>query len=120
MPIKRLKNHAESYRYATSGIFHTLRSQSNIWIQLPIGALVLLMGWYLEVEPWEWVALVITIAMVLVAELLNTSVEAMMNVVQKEYSLDVKVAKDVAAGAVLISAVASVAVGVLIFGTRIF
>ncbi|MBU1110894.1 diacylglycerol kinase family protein [Patescibacteria group bacterium] len=119
MPFYHLKEHAKSYKYATDGIFHTLRTQSNIYVQLPVGVIVLVAAWYFQVEIWEWVVLILTISAVLVAELFNTAVEAMMNVIQGHYDLNVKVAKDVAAGGVLVMALASVVVGLLIFGPRI-
>ncbi|OQX51071.1 hypothetical protein B5M47_02130 [candidate division CPR3 bacterium 4484_211] len=120
MPLKHLKDHAKSYKYATDGIIHTLRTQSNIWVQIPVGIVVLLAAWFFEVEMWEWVVLILTISLVLAAELFNTAVEAMMNVVKREFDMEVKIAKDVAAGAVLVAAAASVVVGLIIFGSRIF
>ena len=120
MPVRYLKNHAKSYKYATEGIMHTLRSQSNIWLQIPMAVVVLAAAWFFGLMVWEWIALVLVIAFVLTAELFNTAIEAMMNVVHKDFDIDVKIAKDIAAGAVLVSAIASVVVGFLIFGPRIF
>lgn len=120
MPVGYLKNHAKSYKYASEGIMHTLRTQSNIWVQIPIAVMVLAAAWYFRVAGWEWIVLVLAIAFVLTAELFNTAIEAMMNVVHKDFDIDVKIAKDIAAGAVLVSAIASVVVGFLVFGPRIF
>lgn len=120
MPIRKIKKHARSYKYATQGILHTLRTQSNIWIQIPCGVAILLAAWYFKVERWEWFVLVLTIGQVISAELFNTSIEVMMNLIHRKYDLDVKIAKDVAAGAVLVSVLAAVVIGILIFAPRLF
>lgn len=120
MMLHRLRDHLNSYKYAVSGIFHVLKGQSNIWVMAPVGVLVLIVAWYLQVEPWEWAVLILTIGLVLAVELFNTAIEAMLNVVERKYNVDVKVTKDVAAGAVLIVCLAAVVVGVIVFGKRVF
>lgn len=117
---RQLKNHFHSYKYATDGIIHTLKTQSNIWVQIPIALLVIFLAWYFHVSVTEWLVLVISICLVLVAELFNTAVEYIMNVVKQEHDLDVKTAKDIAAGAVFVTALSSVIVGLIVFYPKIF
>ena len=109
-----------SFHFALNGLFATLRTQSNIWVQTPIGVLVVLAGLYFNISRAEWLILVLTIAGVLTAELINTSIEVTLNYLAKEHHLDVKAAKDIAAGAVLVSCIASVVIGLLIFLPYIF
>ncbi|MBM4401679.1 MAG: diacylglycerol kinase family protein [Candidatus Cloacimonetes bacterium] len=112
---KFVSRHLYSFHFAVNGLFTTLRTQSNIWVQIPIAILAILAGFYFAITPTEWLILILTIAAVLSAELLNTAFEITLNYLTKEYHLDVKAAKDIAAGAVLIASLASVVVGLIIF-----
>lgn len=85
-----------------------------------MGILVLVLAWCFEVDKWEWGVLILTVGLVLTAELFNTAIEAMMNAIQNKYDVDVKAAKDIAAGAVLVTVITSVVVGLMVFGPRIF
>lgn len=107
--------HFSSYRFAVKGISHTLKSQSNIWVMMPAATLVLLLAWYFQVKTNEWLILILIITIVLSLELINTSIESVLNFLYKEHHEDIRVAKDVAAGAVLIAAVASAVIGLMIF-----
>lgn len=113
--MRFFKRRLNSFRFALNGLFATLRTQSNIWVQIPIGLAVLLAAFYFKVTRTEWLILVLTIAGVLTAELINTSTEVTLNYLSKEHHLDVKAAKDIAAGAVLIASIASVIIGLIIF-----
>lgn len=84
-------------------------------IHLSAAAVVLLLGYYLKVRDWEWVALILTIILVLTAEMLNTALEVVVNFYSPRYHPLARVAKDVAAGAVLLTAVGAVIIGLLIF-----
>lgn len=109
-----------SFHFALNGLYTTLRTQSNIWVQIPIGILVVLASLYFNISQTEWLILVLTIAGVLTAELINTSIEVTLNYLAKEHNLNVKAAKDIAAGAVLVTCIASVIIGLLIFLPYIF
>lgn len=74
------------------------------------------LGCYLQVQPWEWAVLAIAISMVLSAEIFNTAIEVTVNLTTKQYHPLARIAKDVAAGAVLITALGAAAVGYFIFG----
>ena len=77
--------------------------------------IVTILGFYLHVSITEWLVLIFTFNMVLVAEMLNTSIESMVDLITKDYHVEAKRAKDVAAGMVLTSATFAVIVGAIIF-----
>jgi diacylglycerol kinase (ATP) len=111
---------AAAFRYAFTGIWVLISTQRNAQIHLAIGALVVLAGLVFGIAQYEWLALVVTITLVLAAEAINTAIEAVVDLASPEYHALAKIAKDVGAGAVLICAIGSVAVGVIIFLPRIW
>lgn len=104
-----------SFGYALAGIWHMLRTQRNAQIHCLAAACAIGLGAALRIARWEWLALVLTIALVLAAEGVNTAVEAAVDLVTTAHHPLAKVAKDVAAGTVLICALAAVAVGCIVF-----
>ncbi|NJM07712.1 diacylglycerol kinase family protein [Candidatus Gracilibacteria bacterium] len=104
-----------AFRYAFGGLGYLLRTQRNAQIHCLIGLCALALGAFLGLARWEWLALVLTIALVLAAEGVNTAIEAAVDVATEAYHPLARVAKDVAAGAVLICAIAAVIVGCIIF-----
>jgi diacylglycerol kinase (ATP) len=107
---------AASLSYALGGWLYMLRRQKNTRIQAVASLLVLLAALLLRVEALGLALLILTIAIVWMAEFLNAAVEAAINLSTAEYHPMAKVAKDTAAAAVLLGAVASVLVGVLVLG----
>ncbi len=105
----------KSFRYALQGIGFTLRSQHNAWLHLLAATLVCLSGWLLGVSAADWRWLIVLIALVWFAELMNTAFEFLCDVVAPEYHPAVKRAKDIAAGAVLICALCAALIGALVF-----
>ncbi|GFN22510.1 MAG: diacylglycerol kinase family protein [Thermoanaerobacteraceae bacterium] len=105
----------KKFRAAFTGLLFALRTQSNMAIHLSAAAGALALAYYLKVRDWEWVALVLTITLVLAAEMFNTALEAAVNLYSPQYHPLARVAKDVAAGAVLVTALGAVIVGMLIF-----
>jgi diacylglycerol kinase len=106
----------ESFRFAFAGLGHTLRTQRNARIHVSIAVVIVILGAAVGVEPIEWAVIALTVGFVFVSELFNTVVEAAIDLVTEEYHPLAKQAKDVAAGAVLTSAITAVAVGVLVLG----
>ncbi|HEY4694847.1 MAG TPA: diacylglycerol kinase family protein [Candidatus Nanoarchaeia archaeon] len=101
---------------AISGFFHALTTQANFQLQVVIGVLVILSAWVLNFTRFEWLILIITIGLVLTAELLNTVIEVVIDLAVKEELLpEAKIAKDVAAAAVLLISIFSLAVGLILF-----
>jgi diacylglycerol kinase (ATP) len=105
----------ESFNFAFQGIIHVLRTQRNLRIHFGVAVLVLIAALLSDVSRMELVALLLAIAFVLIAEMLNTAVEAAIDVATTSFDPMAKLAKDIAAGAVLIAATVAVAVGYLVF-----
>ena len=104
----------QSFRYGIRGIALMLKSQHNAWIHATASVLVLIVGALFGLSPGEWCWLVIAIMAVWTAEALNTALEFLADVASPEFHPLVEKAKDVAAGAVLISATGSVAIALFI------
>ncbi|UCC87220.1 MAG: diacylglycerol kinase family protein [Anaerolineales bacterium] len=109
-------NFLTSFRYAFSGIWHVLRTQRTARIHLSVALVVVILGLGLRLSHIEWAIIALTIALVLVAEAFNTVAETAVDLATAEYHPLAKIAKDVAAGAVLLMAIAAVIVGLLILG----
>lgn len=108
-----------SFRHAVDGIVLMLRSQHNAWLHAVASATVLLSGALCRLSARGFCWLVIAIMSVWTAEALNTALEFLADVASPEFHPLAKKAKDVAAGAVLISAAGSVVIALLIFGPHI-
>jgi len=109
-----------SFRHAFEGLLCFVRSQRNARIQLAIGLLAVVLAAVLRLSPVEWAVLALTIGLVLVSEMFNSVAEAAVDAVTQEFHPLAKTAKDVAAGAVVFSAILSVVVGLLLFGPRLW
>jgi diacylglycerol kinase (ATP) len=112
----------DSFNYALEGIIHVLRTQRNLRLHFIAAILVFAAAIALGVARLQLIALVLAIAFVLVAEMLNTAIEGVIDVSTTSFDPNAKLAKDIAAGAVLIASVAALGVGYLVFedaaGTR--
>lgn len=101
--------------YAYEGLIYVMRFHRSFRIQLAVGALVIAGAWYLRVHIQDWLVLIIAMVFVLVTELVNTAIETTLDYFAKEHHVDVKNAKDVAAGAVLVASLGSALLGILVF-----
>jgi undecaprenol kinase len=108
-----------SFGHAFAGFSHGLRTQANLRIHIAAAVCVIIAGLLFQISTVEWAILVVTIMIVMSAELFNTAIEAAVDRVGNEPHPLSKVAKDTAAGAVLIGAIGAVIVGLLIFGPRL-
>lgn len=106
----------KSLHHAIRGVVRLFSSESNALIHLLFVVLVPLMAVLLGVSLVEWCILILCIGLVLSAEVINTAIEKLSDRVSPEFSPLIKDAKDLAAGAVLILAIASAVIGLLIFG----
>jgi len=113
--VRNLRKFVSGFGHAGNGIRYAIRTQMNIRVHLGITVAVLLLGLYLRLSRLEMMILVLTIMIVLAAEMFNTAIETVVDLISPEYHPLAKIAKDVAAGAVLVCAVGAVAVGILIF-----
>jgi diacylglycerol kinase (ATP) len=105
----------DSFNYAFEGIIHVLRTQRNLRIHFVIAIVVIGAAAALGVGRIELIALLLAIAFVLVAEMVNSAIEGAIDVSTTSFDPNAKLAKDVAAGAVLIASVTALAVGYLVF-----
>jgi len=105
----------KSFGYALAGIGYTVKTQMNFKIHLTAILAVLLTGWYVQLNPAEWLWIILAIGLVLVAELLNTAIEVLVDLVSPEFNTQAGKVKDIAAGAVLVAAIISVCIGAIIF-----
>jgi diacylglycerol kinase (ATP) len=109
----------DSFNYAFEGVIHVLRTQRNMRIHFGAAVLVLVLALAFGVPRIELIALLISITFVLIAEMLNTAIEGAIDVATTSFDPMAKLAKDVAAGAVLIAAVNAIAVGYLVFSGKV-
>lgn len=109
-------NRIESFRYAFAGIWYTLKTQRNAQIHVAIAGVIIMLGLALKLTLTEWAIIALTTGFVWATEMLNTVAEAAMDYATADFDPQVKIVKDVAAGAVLIAAITAVAVGLLILG----
>jgi undecaprenol kinase len=110
----------KSFAYAGQGIAHGFRTQRNMRVEAAIAAIIIIAGIFLKITAVEWAVIFVCIGMVLSAELVNTVTELAVDLLTQRYHPMAKLAKDAGAGAVLITALASVAVGIAIFGPRLW
>lgn len=113
---RRAASRLASFGHAFAGWRHVLRTQRNAWIHALASLAVFAVALWLRVGRIEWAILLLTIALVWMAEFVNTAVEAIVDLLSPDIHPVAKIAKDVAAAAVLIAALASVVVGLLVLG----
>jgi diacylglycerol kinase (ATP) len=112
---RRSQSLLESFNFAFEGIIHVLRTQRNLRLHFGIAIVVIVAAVAFDVQRMELIVLLISITFVLIAEMLNSAIEAAVDVASTTFDPLAKLAKDVAAGAVLIAAINAVAVGYLVF-----
>lgn len=109
----------KSLGYAISGIIQCIQKERNIKIHLVFMFLVIICGFLFQLSITEWLVCILLFGLVISLELVNTAIEAVVDLCTQEYHPLAKIAKDTAAGAVLISAIASVVIGLIIFAPKI-
>jgi len=109
----------ESFNFAFDGIIHVLRTQRNMRIHFLVATLVLVAALASGVEKLELIVLMLAIAFVLIAEMVKTAIEAAIDVATTSFDPMAKLAKDIAAGAVLIATAVAVAIGYLVFSGQV-
>jgi diacylglycerol kinase (ATP) len=119
MNVRRAPTVFDSFNNAAEGIIHVLRTQRNMRIHFAVAFVVLVAALIINVTKLELIALLISITFVLIAEMLNTGVEAAIDIATTSFDPMAKLAKDIAAGAVLIASVNALAVGYLVFAGKV-
>lgn len=114
-----IKNRLKSFAYAYNGIKHTILTQHNFLVHIALATIAVLLGFLLKISIAEWTSIVIVIGMVMAAEIFNSSIEELVNLISPERNVKAGIIKDLAAGAVLILAIAAFITGTIIFLPKI-
>lgn len=109
------KLHVLSFKYAFDGIISALREEPNLKFHLLAGFLVLVLSYFLNISRQDWIVIILLIGFVIAVELTNTSIEAVVDHFTQINHPGAKLAKDISAGAVLVSALTATIIGIIIF-----
>ncbi len=108
-----------SFGYATEGLKLAVKVDQNVRFHIIVGALVFITSIFLKASKLELLFVVFAIFFVVITEMINTAIEEMTNLILKEHSQEAKIAKDVAAGAVLLAATFAIIVGITVLVPRL-
>jgi len=114
-----MKKFLNSFVFAARGIKLVFASETNMKVHVGISVLVLLMGFLFHISTFEWLICILCIGLVFSTEMFNTAIETIVDLVSPQRNHLAGKAKDIAAGAVLVTAIISVAVGIIIFLPKI-
>jgi undecaprenol kinase len=112
-------NFWRSFVFAGQGVWHAVRHQRNMRVHLVAAVAAVVAGLILKISAVAWACVLLAIGLVLTAEMLNTVVESLVDLYTDEYHPLAKIAKDTAAGAVLVSCLAALGVGLAVFLPRL-
>jgi diacylglycerol kinase (ATP) len=110
-----IQRHTISFKYAFEGLFWAFRTQPNFRIHFTLSALAILAGLFFGITRTEMLIIIFTILLGLMGEMINTSLEAMTDLISTEWHKEAKIAKDVGAGMMLLAAIGAVIIAVYIF-----
>ncbi len=116
MPGGRHPGFLESFGYALQGIGAILRRERNVKVMLAVGALAVVAGFVLRIDALSWVFVILMIGLVLAGEMMNTAIEAVVDLASPDIHPLAKLAKDVAAGAMLVLSIAVAIGGLIVYG----
>lgn len=114
------KNRKASFVFAIDGIIEVLKEETNLKIHFFATFIVLFLSFWLKISKFEWLVVVFTIGLVISLEMINSVVERISDFIHPKYNDKIKKIKDISAGAVLITALTALIIGIIIFSTRIF
>ena len=109
-----------SFKYAFDGFVYALRTQNNLRIHHLCALIVIFLAWMLDVSKLDWIILIFSIAIVLFAELMNTAIEYICDIIEPNYNINVKRAKDIAASSVFVTVCSAVVIGMITFYPYLF
>lgn len=115
-----INSRIKSFKYALRGIWFVIKSQHNAWIHTLFAIAAIILGIILKINSYEWMIIIFSIAIVFAFESVNSAIEYLTDLLSPEYNSKAGKAKDIAAGAVLLSAMAALAAGLIIFLPKIF
>lgn len=110
-----LQARLQSFVYAFAGIKNFMRYEAQALMHLVAAVAAVVAGFWLEISTIEWIAVIFAIGLVIVAEMLNTAIEKLTDMVSPEIHPKAKVVKDLAAGAVLIASIVAAVIGLIVF-----
>ena len=116
---KGIKKFINSFSYPIKGLRYAYKNEQNLAVDVGLALLVVIFGFLFRINKYEWAILVLTIGLVISCELINTAIEAVVDLVTEEYHPLAKVAKDTSAAAVLVFALVAIVVGLIIFVPKI-
>jgi len=114
-----MKKRLLSFKFAFQGILHMLRGEANARIHLVAAVVVIAAGFLFGLTMTEWLMVIFAIGFVFSAELFNSAIEELVNLVSPGYHEKAGKVKDMAAGAVLVAAITAAVIGIIIFGPKI-
>ena len=115
-----MKRLIASFRYAGQGLRNVCQSEANFRIHLAASLVVIILGYVFEIATLEWVAISLSIGLVMSMECLNSAIEYLADFVSPHKHTQIKKVKDAAAAAVLVTALAAAVVGLCIFAPKIW
>jgi len=115
MFILFVKKRIKSVKYCFQGLWIFFSTQHSSWVQAPIALMTILLGFYLKINVIEWCFVVGAIGLVFVAEIINTAIEFLTDLVSPDYHQLAGKVKDLAAGAVLLAAITAAIIGGIVF-----
>jgi len=114
-----ITNRIKSFGYAFKGIWFLIRTQENMIIHLIAAIVVIIAGFVLKINSIEWIMIVLAIGFVMVTEAINTAIEQFIDFISPGYNYSAGKAKDLGAGAVLLSAITAAIIGIIVFLPKI-
>ena len=117
--VNKSKIVISSFKYAFQGMFSALKTERNLKIHVTIMMLVIIAGIVLKISKIEWIICIILFGLVIGGEMLNSAIETVVDIAMPDINPKAKFAKDAAAGAVLVFAIASAIIGFMIFGPKL-
>lgn len=115
-----IRGRRNSFKYAFSGFIYVLKTQKNAWLHLAATVVVVAVSWWLKIERLDWLAILLVIGLVWMAEFMNTALEVIVDLASPEKHPLAKIGKDVGAASVLIAAILAVIIGVIVLWQPLF
>ncbi len=109
------RTHVDSFKDAFAGLIWSFKTQPNFRIHLILALIAIFLSWFFQITFVEFAIIIFTIVLGLTAEMINTSIEAMTDLITTEHRENAKIAKDVAAGMMLTTAIGALCVAIVIF-----
>ncbi len=111
----RINRLIKSFGYSFRGLFKIFREEQNLQIQSLVAIIILILAAYMGIKPVEWCLVIMSISLVVLAEIINSALERVADVLKPRIHVYIKEVKDIMAAAVMISSISAVAVGLFVF-----